>query len=106
MNAHTPTPAIRIEFNKTGQLPRGVVSGTLEVMNDGWNSESNRFLADITDAHPDFVAHLVKTCNAHDDLVAALRDMTRIATAASNGITGNQPRIEKARAALEKASMS
>jgi hypothetical protein len=48
-------------------------------------------------------AFIVSAVNAHDELVAALRDVLRIATAASNGITGNQPRLERARVALAKA---
>lgn len=37
-----------------------------------------------------------------DELRAALKDVLRIATAASIGVTGNQPRLENARAALAK----
>lgn len=44
-----------------------------------------------------------KLLAAAPDLLEALRDMTRIASAASNGITGNQPRIARAQAAIAKA---
>lgn len=35
-----------------------------------------------------------------EGLLEALRDVLRIATAASIGVTGNQPRIARARAAI------
>jgi hypothetical protein len=49
-------------------------------------------------------AFIVRAVNAHEELVATLRDVLRIATAASGGITGNQPRLERARVALAKAT--
>lgn len=41
---------------------------------------------------------------ASTELLAALQDVLRIATAASVGVSGNQPRLERARAAIAKAS--
>jgi hypothetical protein len=38
------------------------------------------------------------------DLLAALQDVLRIATAASIGVSGNAPRLERARAAIAKAT--
>ena len=38
-----------------------------------------------------------------DELVAALRDILRIAKAASIGVSGNAPRIARAEAAIAKA---
>lgn len=37
------------------------------------------------------------------ELLAALKDILRIASAASIGVTGNQPRLDRARAAIAKA---
>jgi hypothetical protein len=46
------------------------------------------------------VKHAGKLEQQRDELLAALKDILRIATAASIGITGNQPRLERARAAI------
>ena len=40
----------------------------------------------------------------HAEAIAALKDVLRIATAASVGVPGNQPRLERARAAIAKAT--
>lgn len=40
------------------------------------------------------------------ETLAALKDILRIATSASIGMTGNQPRLERARAAIAKAAGS
>jgi hypothetical protein len=53
----------------------------------------------------EFVTQLRKAedqLRAHDELVAALKDVLRIAMAASIGVSSNQPRLERARAALAK----
>jgi hypothetical protein len=42
--------------------------------------------------------------SAAPELLDALKDVLRIARAASIGITGNQPRIERAQAAIKKAT--
>ena len=47
---------------------------------------------------------VMTACNAHDELVASLKDVLRIAMAASQGVTGNQPRIHRAIDALKKAA--
>lgn len=49
-------------------------------------------------------ALIVRAVNSHADLLAALRDMLRIATAASVGVTRNAPRLDRARAAIAKAT--
>ncbi|MGE0799902.1 MAG: hypothetical protein AB7G13_11595 [Lautropia sp.] len=47
---------------------------------------------------------VVRAVNSHGALVAALKDVLRIASAASIGITGNQPRLDRARAAIRAAT--
>ena len=93
--AHTPTPWVvssdgrSIEaIDKTSNLPLTTIC----------TFPSPAFPQDAGNA-----AFIVRACNSFDDLVAALRDMTRIARAASMGVSGNQPRIAKAEAALSKA---
>jgi hypothetical protein len=68
---HTPTPKIAIE-NVT-KSARGMISGDLCVEDSGWNGE--RYLAELKDAHPDFAAFIVRACNSHDALVAALKSV-------------------------------
>ena len=45
-----------------------------------------------------------RVCAERDALAEALKDVLRIATAASHGVTGNAPRLERARAALAKVT--
>ncbi|MDE1907619.1 MAG: hypothetical protein KGH75_14330, partial [Rhodospirillales bacterium] len=72
----------------------------------------------VTDAGDTFVAHVFGFAHSVDEqsrinarliasapeLLDALRDVLRIAKAASIGVTGNAPRIARAKAAISKAT--
>lgn len=92
---HTPTTNVCDAFY-ADKTPANAVALAIA---DHRANNGGRGSFEFTDA----LTKAEKQLRAHDDLVAALRDMTRIARAASFGVTGNQPRITKAEAALAKA---
>jgi hypothetical protein len=68
------------------------VDGQHDITNSRLNKDAAELLAN---------ARLIA---ASTELLEALRDVLRIATAASIGVSGNAPRLERARAAIAKAS--
>jgi hypothetical protein len=69
---------------------------------DGRIDGQSSAVAEIVFAHARNPAD-ARLIAAAPDLLAALRDVLRIATAASIGVSGNQPRLDRARAAIAKA---
>ena len=95
--AHTPAPW-RIEWN-TAQGGEGHYITDINDM-----GEISRIAAvlfhDDTDGETRANARLIA---AAPELLAALKDVLRIAQAASVGVPGNSPRLDRARAAIAKA---
>ena len=48
------------------------MTGQLEVADTGWGSPNGKFLADLSDAHPDFAAHIVKAVNSYSAIQKVL----------------------------------
>jgi hypothetical protein len=99
---HLPTPwSFESGADNSGDDPDNTLGSIMGAA--PLNYHIARVWSDIGAAEAN-AAFIVRAVNAHDELVAALRDVLRIARAASIGITGNQPRLERARVALAKAT--
>lgn len=97
MNAHTPAAHELLDWLREREANARRIANSKLSPNQasdraGWLEDAEYFSA------------AAKTVWDSAEVVAVLKDVLRIATAASIGVAGNQPRLERARAVIDRAT--